>query len=620
MKQEAFDALVARLEKSAKRNPGLYKLRVVGLALFGYGYLVGILLLLIALLIGALASLAVLKGLAIKLIIPIAGFVWLVLKAMWVRIAAPEGYALKRKEAPALFARVDSIRRQLKAPQFHRILITDDFNAAVVQVPRLGLLGWHRNYLLLGLPLMKTLTTEQLAAVLAHEFGHLAGGHGRFGNWIYRLRMSWARLQHALEQSQHWGSFVFRPFIQRFVPYFNAYSFPLARANEFEADAASARLTSPMAAAEALTSVNVMGAWIGERYWPRVHALADQQPAPSFAPYASLGQGYAGELGEEDTQRWLEQALARKTSGADTHPSLSDRLAAIGQAPRIAPPAAGQAADSLLGDALAGITAAMDRQWQQAVEPGWARRHAYVTKSRERMAELDSKLAQGAELSVDEACEHARLTEEFGAGADAALAELRVLQARAPQSAVVCYALGQRLLARDDEQGAALVQEAMRLDEEAVLPGCELLRDYYWRTGAEAQAQEWHARLLERSQFEQKLRAERDVVQLKDKFEKHGLTAEQLAQFQRELCAIQGLRKAYFVRKIVKHQPEKPCYVLGFCATPWWSWHRKQRVAEIQQRILDTVVFPGETMVVNVEGDNYRFYRKLRWRRGSRVV
>lgn len=620
MKQEAFDALVARLEESAKRNPGLYKLRVVGLALFGYGYLVGILLLLIALLIGALASLAVLKGLAIKLIIPIAGFVWLVLKAMWVRIAAPEGYALKRKDAPALFARVDSIRRQLKAPQFHRILITDDFNAAVVQVPRLGLLGWHRNYLLLGLPLMKTLTTEQLAAVLAHEFGHLAGGHGRFGNWIYRLRMSWARLQHALEQSQHWGSFVFRPFIQRFVPYFSAYSFPLARANEFEADAASARLTSPMAAAEALTSVNVMGAWIGERYWPRVHALADQQPAPSFAPYASLGQGYAGELGEEDTQRWLEQALARKTSGADTHPSLSDRLAAIGQAPRIAPPAAGQAADSLLGDALAGITAAMDRQWQQAVEPGWARRHAYVTKSRERMAELDSKLAQGAELSVDEACEHARLTEEFGAGADAALAELRVLQARAPQSALVCYALGQRLLARDDEQGAALVQEAMRLDEEAVLLGCELLRDYYWRTGAEAQAQEWHARLLERSQFEQKLRAERDVVQLKDKFEKHGLTAEQLAQFQRELCAIQGLRKAYFVRKIVKHQPEKPCYVLGFCATPWWSWHRKQRVAEIQQRILDTVVFPGETMVVNVEGDNYRFHRKLRWRRGSRVV
>jgi len=73
-------------------------------------------------------------------------------------------------------------------------LITDDFNAAVVQIPRLGLLGWYRNTLLIGLPLMKALTRQQLAAVLAHEFGHLAGGHGRLGNWVYRLRFGWARL------------------------------------------------------------------------------------------------------------------------------------------------------------------------------------------------------------------------------------------------------------------------------------------------------------------------------------------------------------------------------------------------------------------------------------------
>jgi hypothetical protein len=34
----------------------------------------------------------------------------------------------------------------------------DDFNAAVVQAPRLGLFGWYRNYLLIGLPLAKALT------------------------------------------------------------------------------------------------------------------------------------------------------------------------------------------------------------------------------------------------------------------------------------------------------------------------------------------------------------------------------------------------------------------------------------------------------------------------------
>ena len=41
---------------------------------------------------------------------------------------------------------------------------------------------------------------------------------------------------------------------------------------------------------------------------------------------------------------------------------------------------------------------------------------------------------------------------------------------------------------------------------------------------------------------------------------------------------------------------------------------------EIQRRILESVQFPGETLVFTVEGDNYRFGRKLRFRRGSRIL
>ena len=47
-----------------------------------------------------------------------------------------------------------------------------------------------------------------------------------------------------LEASESKGSFLFMPFLNWFVPYFSAFSFPLARANEYEADAISVRLTS----------------------------------------------------------------------------------------------------------------------------------------------------------------------------------------------------------------------------------------------------------------------------------------------------------------------------------------------------------------------------------------
>src|SRR5262249_7727554 len=143
--------------------------------------------------------------------------------------------------------------------------------------------------LIIGLPLMKALTREQLAAVLAHEFGHLAGGHGRLANWIYRLRFGWIRLAQALQERNSFGSFAFRPFFKWYAPYFSAVSFPLARANEYEADAASARLTSPTAAAAALTGVNVIGTVLQARYWPNLLRNADRVAQPSFAPFAEMG-------------------------------------------------------------------------------------------------------------------------------------------------------------------------------------------------------------------------------------------------------------------------------------------------------------------------------------------
>ena len=99
-------------------------------------------------------------------------------------------------------------------PKVHEVLLTHDFNAAIAQVPRLGLFGFHKNYLILGLPLMMALSLDQFRAVLAHEFGHLSGAHGRFGSWIYRIRRSWYQLMANLEHQQHWGAFIFDRFTQ----------------------------------------------------------------------------------------------------------------------------------------------------------------------------------------------------------------------------------------------------------------------------------------------------------------------------------------------------------------------------------------------------------------------
>ena len=146
----------------------------------------------------------------------------------------------------------------------------------------------------------------------------------------------------------------------------------------------------------------------------------------------------------------------------------------------------------------------------------------------------------------------------------------------------------------------------------------EALRDYCWRRGRKEEAHEWHRRLSQRAELERAAAKERDEVRTSDKFERHDLAPEALARMQAELRCIAGLRKAYFVRKRVKHMPERRCYVLGFTVGGWRK--RAARAAEVQQRIGETVSWPGETLILHVEGDNYRFGRKLRWMRGSRIV
>jgi Zn-dependent protease with chaperone function len=213
-----------------------------------------------------------------------------------VKIEPPAGIEITASQAPELFATINELSSKLGAPRFNHVLITDELNAGILQLPRLGAFGWYRNYLMIGLPLMKSLTCDQFKAVLAHELGHLAKGHGIVSHSVYRQRLRWSGLMAALEASESRGRFLFMPFLNWFVPYFGAFSFPLARANEYEADVISVRLTSSRATAEALTSIEVVGGYLSDFYWPVIDAEFGEQLQPSREPYSEMSYALATRL------------------------------------------------------------------------------------------------------------------------------------------------------------------------------------------------------------------------------------------------------------------------------------------------------------------------------------
>ncbi|MHC5855574.1 M48 family metallopeptidase [Nostoc sp.] len=102
---------------------------------------------------------------SLKAIVFLLVFALVLVRSLWVSFPPPTGLPLQPQDVPNLYSLTNEISSKLQAPRFHYILLTNDFNAAVVQRPRLGLLGWQQNYLIVGLLL--SLPPKQFRAVLA---------------------------------------------------------------------------------------------------------------------------------------------------------------------------------------------------------------------------------------------------------------------------------------------------------------------------------------------------------------------------------------------------------------------------------------------------------------------
>jgi Zn-dependent protease with chaperone function len=512
MTNEQFAETVGRLEEYAGREPRKYALRVGLLAALGYAYVLGVLAVLAALIY--LLGWIMFAGARVNWLVLKFGWVlltlaWVVLRALWVKMPAPEGIRLTREEAPRLFALADELTTALEAPRVDVVQVDGDFNASLAQVPRLGPFGWHRNYLTLGLPLMQALTTAQFRAVLAHELGHLSGNHGRFGSWVYRVRATWVQLLTRLEVEQRWGAFAFSKFVGWFAPYFNAYSFVLARRHEYEADPAAVRAAGARDAALALAAVEVRGAYLSQKYWPEIYSRAGEQGEPTAGAFAGMWPVLRAPVPADDARQFLRSSLAAETGYEDTHPALADRLSALGLDPaeqeRLAEEVAGAgndkegggvetAAEHYLGSLRGELSRRLDAEWCESVAPSWRERHEYVTTSRRQLAALDEK-AQTQTLSDEEAWSRAEWTAEFK-GADEAVPLLRELTGRKRTAVAAHNLLGQILLSKEDAAGVEHIEKAMAADPDYVPVGYQILYGYHRAHGRHEEADAYRRKLL----------------------------------------------------------------------------------------------------------------------------
>lgn len=607
--REHFEALAYEAERAMATSLPWYRVKIALLAGLGYAVIFGALAVL--LLIGSFCVWAVLSGylwvLLVKaklfLAVPAIGFI--LMRALWVRIEAPTGRRVTKQDCPLLFEQLADLCRRMKAPQIHRVLIVNDANVSIAQIPRLGIFGWHRNYLVVGLPLLLMLSPEQVRAVLAHEVGHLSGNHGRFGAWIYRVRLSWFRIVAAFQQADSWASGLLARFFYWYAPYFSASSFALARANEYEADAAAASLTSPHAVGSALVATSTIPLFDAERYWEPLFKRADREPQVPRTPWSDYAS-YAAQrqIEQSDVRALVTQSLKRETNYADTHPSVADRLNALHIGAELVSTPKPLAAEAWLAPILPSLLTEFDHQWVQTHEDMWAQRFSQAQTLKATLTDLEQK--DPLSLSQDERWNVIAMKEHLDPTYDP-LPAYRQYQTDYPQDRAADLAIGRLLLSKEDRTG---LEYLTRATEEFRLIGaaCQLVGSYAVRIGDKSLAEEWTRRAEGHYDTQVATYRERATLSAADTLTATCVPPKQLADLQDQLRKVEQVHHAWICEKATA-VPTEPCYVLAVELEGFTGPSEQQ---DLMRTLTSQVRYPGETFVILATGDGKAMAEKVK--------
>jgi Zn-dependent protease with chaperone function len=270
------------------------------------------------------------------------GLLWYGTSTLWVAViagvvfvffswvASPASILIGRivtaGEAPALFEAIERLRVSLDAAPIQRVLLTDELNAAAHQSGRLGLPWPIQQTLILGIPLLSVLRTQEAVAVIAHELGHFSRRHGLFGHWIYRTRLMWLALAHPAQPDDSPYERAVQWFASIFAPWFGRRAFAFSRQCEYEADRDAAQAASARDLVQALHALDV--AVQRMKQWPQRPEFQAQRHvpnAPSDRWTAMLAAISRTPFAANETQA----TRSRSATTDDTHPSLAERAAAL---------------------------------------------------------------------------------------------------------------------------------------------------------------------------------------------------------------------------------------------------------------------------------------------------
>ncbi|WP_405095280.1 M48 family metallopeptidase [Micromonospora sp. NBC_01412] len=249
----------------------------------------------------------------------LAGLLVAIGKVLTARPPSPQGIRLDPEQAPQLWQAVRELAERVGTREPDEIRLIAQTNAAVSEdAPLFGLRDGQRT-VVIGLPLLRTYTVDQLRAVLAHELGHYSGRHTATTVLAHRGRMM------IVETYQNTQDGLLSMVLSGYARLYVAVEQAISRQMEYEADRYAVAAAGRKAMTSALRELRVVTvAW--DTYLER-HVLPaydrDHLPEDVFGGF----DAFLTECRPELTERSVE--VATEPAWWESHPTIGARIAAL---------------------------------------------------------------------------------------------------------------------------------------------------------------------------------------------------------------------------------------------------------------------------------------------------
>lgn len=419
---------------------------------------------------------------------------WMTYELIKLPVSYPAGRPLNQDEAPVLRTMIDELCKKHHVPRINRIRIVRDFSLEMVRTPANGFPFAYSTSLLIGLPLMQSLSARYMMAAIEREIIHLAGVHKRPASLLYFVRQLCCQYQKEWQKKWTVPSVVMRAFFSWYTPLYKLLSQTACRMQQYYADKKVQSALRDQTLVNMLVTANISKHYLENDFWPHLYNKAYRHKQPPYLPYASLDHNLRAKMDSENAQAWLNAEMTGMASVSNM-PSLKQRLDHLSvYYVSLPPPVTESAAKYFLGNNFKIIAGQLDQVWLKTHEFDWQQKFQQGLQQQQRLRVLIMQTMQST-LSDDAAWELIQLGKRY-LGDDGMLPMCKQILQNNLADARIYFDIGRLLLTHDDVAGVAALEKSMLLDEGYTIISCQLMTKYFVHIGNSRSAQNYRRRAL----------------------------------------------------------------------------------------------------------------------------